>query len=183
MSRIIEINNPLGLTRSGIRDYLTLVAKAGRAEYEHILNYSASTLEELIESRAKLDVFKLGFVDSQARLGWNRLVSANLIEEMGFALWNGKFTDIGGHKGKDYLVGKIVELLNIKSTGEKGYLVATQTEDLQGLDVFGNYSGLESTNHVYNNRTARFYLIKNAAIRNLLGDDPSKEIRFQDFYD
>jgi hypothetical protein len=183
MSAITRINNPLALSEQDIIEYLQLEAAAAKAGYEYELRQDArGALDDFVDARVKLKLHKRRLEQSTENFTFDEIMPMSLIEETGYALWKGR-VEQSKEGCPDVLVGKIVEHLELKKTEESGLVVATQTADFEGVDVFGNYSGLSPTAKVHNDATGKFYLIRDAAIQIILKQDPSKDIKFQQFYD
>tara|TARA_Y100000034_G_scaffold89588_1_gene107838 strand:- start:53 stop:583 length:531 start_codon:yes stop_codon:yes gene_type:complete len=176
------MNNPLGLTEEDVREYLTLVARVGKAEYEYKLNYSASTTENAIDSRVKLALWREGIEGRTETFIWDEILPDSLIEQLGYVCWQGSIERGEYADNKDFFVGEIVERVRFKD-GEEGCVVIPKSEQIECVDVFGNYSGLDSTLLIFNEQTNKSYIIRDEFLPRILKKDPSEEVRFQDFYD
>ncbi|MBW2972389.1 hypothetical protein KY359_05110, partial [Candidatus Woesearchaeota archaeon] len=182
MNKVIRIDNPLALTEQDIIQYLRLEAAAGKAGYEHILAPSSlDAMERLADANAALLTHKRDLEQRTTNLIFDEILPSGLIEETGYVLWKERIRN-SRYPWPNVLVGTIVERLKLRTTGEEGFVVSTETPKLEGLDVFDNYTSREPTTTVFNNVTSKFYIIRDAAIRTLLGKNPSEDIKFQQFY-
>jgi len=142
MVNLIQLDNPLSLGEQDITDYLRLITKVGKAEYEVLLNPSDDSFDNLINLSVKLDSFKRRYSPDETQLTFEEVVPDSLIERFGYVFWTG-LLETPDYKVNNYLVGKINKQLSLDSYNccEDCLVVEVNSESFSGLLDFENYCG------------------------------------------
>ena len=136
MTKITQLNNPLGLDDRTILDYLKLQVVYGEAKYQCALVHSPRSISNLLHAKAKLQRFKSELEHRSDTLIFQEILPLSLIEEQGYVFWAG--TNIRT-KREDYLIGKISH--QGLERNFQYHIVEVNSLGFNGLLTFENYAG------------------------------------------